>query len=313
VTIVLATITLNPALDLFLSVGRLIPGGTNRVTGERCLPGGKGINVAKILRELGEPVRAGGFLGGPAAPEFRAFLAKRGIADGFSGCAGAVRTNFQVCDASGGRTELLESGPEISPREWAGFLQQVPVLLRGCPLCAVCGSAPPGITVEMYRALLQCIRRTGTMLLVDASGELLRAAVEESPHLVKPNREELIALLGRDVASEEELFAAAQELVRKGVENVALSLGGEGAALIRADGIWRVRVPEIPVKNTLGCGDTMVAALMLALKDDLPPKEMLRHAAALSAANAETEETAHIEPEEYRRLLPLCRVEQVEG
>ena len=117
--------------------------------------------------------------------------------------------------------------------------------------------------------------------------------------------------MGQPQADESDIAAYARQLVRQGIAHVLVSLGADGALLACEAGIWRGSTPDVPVKSTLGCGDTMVASLCLSLRDGVPPDEMLRRALALSSANAMTFETAHIDPAQYQRLLPLCGVRRL--
>ena len=118
-------------------------------------------------------------------------------------------------------------------------------------------------------------------------------------------------LMGQPGASDEAIRAYAVRLVADGIPYVLVSLGGDGALLACRDGVWRCKAPDVPVKSTLGCGDTMVASLLLSLLEQAAPAEMLRRAVALSSANAMTFETAHIQPETYRELLPLCTADRL--
>ena len=151
----------------------------------------------------------------------------------------------------------------------------------------------------------------GGIAAADLSGPLLRAALAEKPDLIKPNRSEMCELMGQPGASDEAIRAYAVRLVADGIPYVLVSLGGDGALLACRDGVWRCKAPDVPVKSTLGCGDTMVASLLLSLLEQAAPAEMLRRAVALSSANAMTFETAHIQPETYRELLPLCTADRL--
>ncbi len=305
------TVTLNPALDKLLSADDLIPGEANRVETLSYLPAGKGIDVAKVLRDLKEEVVATGFLGGTVASIFHDCFRREGITDEFLPIAGTTRTNLQIFDKKGKRTELLERGPEIAPEEWKALLARLDALLPRCRAVTVCGSAPGGVTPAMFGGLIRRVKESGALTVVDASGALLRAALPEKPHLIKPNRTEMLELMGRDTADLGEILSFARELVADGIRYVLCSLGRDGAVLAGAGGVWRAAAPDVPVKSTLGCGDTMVASMALSLAKGLEPAEMLRNATALSSANAMTFETAHIAVEDYEALLPRCPVEKI--
>lgn len=305
------TITLNPALDKLVSADELIIGEANRVEILSALPAGKGIDVAKVLRDLACEVCVTGFLGGSVAPVFTDCFDKEGIRNAFVPIAGATRTNMQIFGRGGQRTELLEKGPTINGEEWAALLDRVDALLPACEACAICGSAPGGVSPLMVRDLIRRVKAAGKITVVDVSGALLHAAVGEAPHLIKPNRREMAELMGRESPTPEEVRAYAHALVEQGIAYVLVSLGRDGAMLVCREGVWRASAPDVPVKSTLGCGDTMVASLLLSLCERQTPAEMLRRATALSSANAMTFETAHIEPATYARLLPLCETERL--
>lgn len=309
----ITTITLNPALDKLLSIDRIKIGETNRTKIISTSVGGKGIDVAKVLRDMDVEVTATGFLGGEVAPVFLQCMDEKNIYNHMVKIKECTRTNLQVFDADGRRTELLEKGPAVTREECDELMHTVEGLVQEGDVVAICGSSPEGVTDEYYLKLLRTVKRCGATLITDASGALLKAALIEKPHLIKPNRSEMLELMGRDDASDEEIIAFAQQLVEGGVDYVLVSLGADGAMLICRDGVWRGAAPDVPVKSTLGCGDTMVASFCISMQQGLEPAEMLQNAIALSSANAMTMETAHIIPEDYEKLIPECIVREVEA
>lgn len=307
----ITTVTLNPAFDKMLSVAEIQIGETNRTQNVFTSVGGKGINVAKVLRDLDTEVTATGFLGGEVAPIFVEKMKEHGIENRMVPIRECTRTNIQLYDAQGRRTELLEQGPNTTAEERTALLNEVAQLSAQSSVVAVCGSAPGGVDKPYYRELLRAAKQGGASLAVDASGPLLKAALEEHPRFIKPNRSEMLELMERDEASDGEMISFAEHLVQSGIEYVLISMGARGAALLCGDGVWRGAAPNIPVKNTLGCGDTMVASFCISLQQDLSPADMLRNAIALSSANAMTLEAAHILPRDYRALLPHCMVTKI--
>lgn len=305
------TITLNPALDKLVAVPALRAGEANRVELLSTQPAGKGVDVAKVLRDMEAPVCATGFLGGAVASVFNDFLFREGIENAFVPIAGSTRTNLQIFGGDGARTELLEQGPSVTSDEWDALLDVLDSRLPRCGAAALCGSAPGGVSPAMAQSLLRRMKAAGGIAAADLSGPLLRAALAEKPDLIKPNRSEMCELMGQPGASDEAIRAYAVRLVADGIPYVLVSLGGDGALLACRDGVWRCKAPDVPVKSTLGCGDTMVASLLLSLLEQAAPAEMLRRAVALSSANAMTFETAHIQPETYRELLPLCTADRL--
>lgn len=307
----ITTVTLNPALDKLLSVEEVVLGEANR---SRCLadtPAGKGIDVAKVLRDLSCDVSATGFLGGDVAHVFVSCLKTEGIQNRFVPIQSSTRINIQIFEKSGRRTELLDKGPTVTEQEKTALMEQVKKLSAESAVVTVCGSAPEGVDADYYRELLQTVKKSGTIMVADASGELLKTALKEKPVLIKPNRTEMRELMGNPSANDAEIIAFAQNLVKDGIAYVLVSLGGDGAMLVCEHGVWCGKAPEVDVKSTLGCGDTMVASISLSLEQKNTPDIMLRNAIALSSANAMTFETAHIRVEDYEALLARTEVTKV--
>lgn len=307
----ITTITMNPALDRLMQAERIQVGETNRVKRLADSAAGKGIDVAKALRSLDRRVTVTGFLGGGITRVFTDFFAQWGIRNEFVSIQGTTRTNLHIFSEDGKRTELLERGPEILPAECDRLLQVVEGLAGESAVLTINGSVPGGITEEYFRALIRAAKSKGAFVITDTSGRFLRAALEERPHLIKPNRAEMRELMGDPNASNEAIVDYAQSIAADRVPYVAVSLGGEGALLACREGVWHGRAPDVPVKSTLGCGDTMVASLALSLEQGHSPDVMLKNAIALSTANVLTLETAHICPADYEAMLPLTRVERI--
>lgn len=308
----ITTITLNPALDKLLSVDEIVIGEANRTCCLAASAAGKGIDVAKVLRDLDYEVSATGFLGGDVATVFVNCFKKEKIENCFIPIQESTRTNIQLFDKNGKRTEFLEKGPTVSTQECESLMAKVQKLAAKSQAITICGSAPNGVSNDYFRALIQTAKKSGAIVITDTSGELLKIAINEKPHLIKPNRTEMMELMGKSDAKDTEIIAFAQQLVKNGIPYILVSLGGDGAMLVCEQGVWRGKAPEVEVKSTLGCGDTMVASLSLSLEKKLPPNEMLQNAIALSSANAMTFETAHIKVEDYEALLPRCIVTKMD-
>lgn len=306
------TITLNPALDKLLATGTIRVGETNRTRVLSETPAGKGIDVAKVLRDLNREVSATGFLGGPVAPIFQECFRQEKIEDCFIKIAGSTRTNIQLFDENGTRTEFLEKGPDVTRVEYAALLERVRQLAKRSTVVTLCGSVPGGVGEAEFLELMRAARSGGAFLVTDTSGAMLKAALREKPDLIKPNRSEMTELMGCEAAADAEIAGFARTLVHNGVRNVLVSLGKDGAMLVCEQGTWRGAAPQVEVKSTLGCGDTMVASMSVSMEENLSPAEMLRRAIAISSANAMTFETAHIRVEDYEAVLARCSVEKTE-
>ncbi|WP_100487513.1 1-phosphofructokinase [Sporolactobacillus pectinivorans] len=307
----ITTVTMNPALDKLLQTDIVTIGETNRVQLLSASAAGKGIDVAKVLRDLDCQVSATGFLGGDVAGIFVRCFQDEKIENHFISITGSTRTNIQLFEKNGSRTELLERGPSVTDGECKALMKQFQVLAEKSDSVTICGSVPNGVNEDYFRGLIRAARQSCKYVIVDTSGKWLKLAVDEKPDLIKPNRREMTELMGMEQASNEEIITFAQKSVKDGLPYILVSLGGDGAMLICKDGVWRGEAPEIPVISTVGCGDTMVASLSVSLHDQLSPDEMLRRSIALSAANAMTFETAHVILDDYLKLLPQIRVEKI--
>jgi 1-phosphofructokinase len=306
----ITTLTLNPALDKLLETDTVTIGETNRVRLLSASAAGKGIDVAKVLRDLDCTVAATGFLGGDVAGIFVRCFKDENIENDFIPIRDTTRTNIQLFEKNGRRTELLEAGPEITEKECSQLMQRFIPLAEKSDSVTLCGSVPAGVSEAFFRRLIRMARQSCNYVIVDSSGKWLKIGADEHPDLIKPNRREMAELMDAVNPTDEQII----EFARKATVNVPyilVSLGEDGAMLICRQGVWRGRAPEIKVKSTVGCGDTMVASVSVSLSEQLYPDEMLRRSIALSAANAMTFETAHVILDDYQQLLPRVRIEKI--
>ena len=166
------------------------------------------------------------------------------------------------------------------------------------------GSVPRGVRKDIYRELVEKVKGWGKKVILDTSGELLREGIEAKPDMIKPNQEELSLFFGRPMDSLEDVKSAARELCGLGIENVVVSLGKEGAVLACSHGVFYGKPPVIQAVNTVGCGDSMVAALAVSFCRGYTPEESLRYAVAVSAANALSLRTGYFETEKMKHIYP---------
>ena len=301
----------NTSLDRTALAEELRPGGVNRVRDVRTYPGGKGLHVALTVAALGEPVRLVGLIDEPHRSLFEDGLRDSGVEFHGVGTSGRLRTCLAIRDAAGRTTEILEPGPEtdLDTRNWlsARFLD----LAAGSDLAILSGSVPPGFAENIYGELVSSLRKTGVRCLVDASGGLLRAAVDARPLLIKPNREELADLVGGPVDDAAAAVKAAQGLTRKGPEMVVVSLGAEGAVIVRADWAFRAQAPRVDVANVVGSGDCLLGGVAVGLRRGMDLEEVLRLGVACGSANAASPETGWVKRADIDALLPRVRVERM--
>ncbi|QIK07149.1 1-phosphofructokinase family hexose kinase [Streptomyces sp. ID38640] len=293
------TVTLNAALDITYRVPRLHPHTTNRITEVSERPGGKGLNVARVLAALGHRTVATGFAGGGTGAALRALLAETEVTDALVPVGGATRRTVAVADAAtGDTTQLNEPGPVVSPAEWDTFLGTYRELLAEARAVALCGSLPPGVPVDVYARLTRAARSAGVPVLLDTSGEPLRRGLAARPDLAKPNADELAALTGST-----EPLRAARDARRRGAHAVAASLGPDGMLAVTADGAWQAAPPRRIAGNPTGAGDSAVAGLLSGLVEELPWPDRLTRAVALSAATVRAPAAGEFDAATYEELL----------
>ncbi|MBP2583778.1 tagatose 6-phosphate kinase [Streptomyces sp. PvR006] len=298
------TVTLNTAVDLTYRVPALTPHASHRVTQVIERPGGKGLNVARVLAALGHETVATGFAGGATGAVLREQLAATPVRDALVETAGPTRRTVAIVDtASGDTTQLNEPGPTVTAAEWTVFRTRFTALLDGAAAVALCGSLPPGIHVGAYAELVRLARTAGVPVLLDTSGEPLRRGIAARPDLVKPNADELAQLTGtRDP------LRATREARGRGARTVVSSLGPEGLLAATPEGLWRA-APPAPVKgNPTGAGDSAVAGLLSGLVEGTPWPDRLSRAVALSAATVLSPVAGEFDPKTYEELLPRVRV-----
>ncbi|RSS78439.1 1-phosphofructokinase family hexose kinase [Streptomyces sp. WAC06614] len=301
------TVTLNTALDVTYRVPRLLPHASHRISEVVERPGGKGLNVARVLAALGHEVTATGFAGGPVGEVVRGLLAhSAGVTDALVRCAGTTRRTVAVADATtGDTTQFNEAGPLIDAVEWSEFLNAYNRLVRSARAVALCGSLPPGVPVGAYAVLVRTARAAGVPVLLDTSGEPLRRGVAARPEIIKPNAAELAELTGsRDP------LPATRDARRRGAHAVVTSLGPEGLLAVTPDGSWRAAPPHALSGNPTGAGDSAVAGLLSALAEGLDWPERLARAVALSAATVHAPGAGEFDPRTYEEMRGSVKVTQ---
>lgn len=295
------TVTLNPAIDYILRLPTLREGETNRAASASLQFGGKGINVSRVLRELGVDSTALGFAAGFTGEALTDFLTARGIGTRLIPLPeGHTRINVKLKTAGGvaggeaspalTETEINTPGPAVPPACLESLMERLDGLSQG-DILVLAGSVPPSLPRDIYRRMLERVAGRGVRTVVDAEGALLTEALPLRPFLVKPNRAELEGVFGRPLPTEEELRVAAAHLRELGAENVLVSLGAEGALLLDGNGVFhREAAPAILPVNTVGAGDSMVAGFLAGLSGGYA--HALRLAVAAGSATAAAEELA---------------------
>ncbi|MCG7413990.1 MULTISPECIES: 1-phosphofructokinase family hexose kinase [Microbacterium] len=281
------TITINPALDVTTSVGRVVAEHKMRCGPTRLDPGGGGINVSRAIRNLGGTSTALFAAGGPTGQAYRELIEDEGVTARAIRIAGSTRESFTVNETDTGQQfRFVLQGPELSEVEWGAVLAAAEELPSGGYVVAS-GSLPPGVPDDFYARIARAAQRHGARAVIDSSGPALRAALDEGVYLVAPSRRELAELVGTALDDVEAQIAAARLLIEEGrSELVALTLGGAGAVLVSAEAVLRLPAAQVQVRSTVGAGDAFLAGLVLRLAQGRPVADAFRTAAAAGAATA---------------------------
>lgn len=307
------TVTLNPAIDKTVEIDGFALNALNRIQSIRSDPGGKGINVSKVIRSLGGESVATGILAGQNGAFIENALEEMGIPHSFLHISGETRTNLKVLDPRNHTTtDINEPGPDVSTDTLSQLLEHLLALAKSGDTVILSGSLPRTAPAALYAAWIRVLRERGITVFLDADGEPLQLAIPAGPHVLKPNREELRRLLGAPLETTGELVAAGQTLLHSGAELVVISLGGEGALFLRADGVWQAEGLTVPVGSTVGAGDSMVAALALSRERSYDMEQTIRLAMAASAAKVMCRGSQSPDCETIRSLLPQVKFSKIQ-
>ena len=277
------TIALNPALDLTVRVDTLIPGEVNKAQSGTLHAAGKGLNVARVLRDLDHEVQVSGFIGEDNQGPFIETCHRDGVDNRFLVLPGATRINVKVSELSQRVTDINLPGLHVPAQQFEALLTLVRHAAETCSAVVLAGSLPPGLDENAYGQLINAVRQTGCPVLLDTSGDAFAQAVRCGPTLVKPNREELEEWLGTSIQSEADLAAAAEQLFALGVEQVVISDGANGCYWFQPNSVLKATPPRVEVISTVGAGDSLVAGLAHALVTKSDPIDGLKLACAISA------------------------------
>ena len=299
------TVTLNPALDKTVEIPSFSLDKVNRVAALRTDPGGKGINVSKVIAALGGQSVAMGILGGNTGNAIADKLQEMGLCCDFTFVSGETRTNLKIVDPEKGSfTDVNEPGCEVSQAVLDEVLEKLTAKILPGDIVILSGSLPKGAPVDTYCQYVAACKKAGAKVFLDADGGAMQAGLEAKPYLVKPNDEELSRLLGRKMSSVEELTEGAKLLLAQGVEKVIVSMGGRGALYVTNQLLVRTEGLDVPVASTVGAGDSVVAALALAEEQGFSLEEAAVFSTAVGAANVMCSGTQAAERSAVETLMP---------
>lgn len=309
----IVTLTLNPSIDTACQAEAVHPVRKIRKSDERFDPGGGGINVARVIRELGGEAMAMYFAGGITGTALTEMVAAIGLPHRAIPIDGLTRVSHVVYErSSGDEYRFVPSGPRISARELDACLAEVSKL--EADYVVVSGSVPPGVSPAFYVEVAAVVAKGGGRLVLDTSGDALRRTLNRGVYLVKPNLRELESVVGRRLASPAEEEAAAQALVvEKKASIVVVSLGAAGALLASDAGCLRLRGPRVETKSAVGAGDSFVAAMTLGLAQGRPPEEAFALAVAAGTAAVLTMGTELCRRDDVERIYEEVMAERDGG
>lgn len=309
----IATVTLNPALDKSIYVDKLRPNDTNRIAKIEIDAGGKGINASRVLKELGSDTLALGFLGGRTGRFIEHVLGEEGIPTDFVHVRAETRTNVSVQEASGAPpTTLNEPGPRVAKREFDELCVKVREAAGNSSMMILGGSLPPGAPEDAYRTLVEIVQDAGARAILDSDGEPMRLGMQAVPFMIKPNRAEAQRLVDVKVESLDDAVRALELLARTGIQIVVISMGARGAVARSAEGVWYAVPPKVEVVSTIGSGDSMLAGMAHILSRGGPLDEALKWGTAAGAATAMTDGTEICKRRQVLQLLEKVRVERLD-
>lgn len=305
------TVTLNPACDRTVIIERFHLDQVNRVSESRRDPGGKSINVSKVIRALGGESVATGLLGGETGDYIASALEKMGIRQRFVRVSAPTRTNLKIVDpVEGTYTDVNDSGEPAAQADIDRVLELLLEEAKAGDVAVLAGKLPRGAKEDTYGAWTRALKAKGVSVYVDAEGEALVQAVRAAPALIKPNEKELADLTGREASSREEIARSAEKLLKEGVGTVVVSLGAEGALCFSGEERWQAKGLHVEVKSTVGAGDSMMAAMALGEERGMPLCERFRLAMATSAAKVTMSGSQPPEKEAVDRLLEQVEMER---
>lgn len=300
------TVTLNPSIDYIVEVEDLQLDALNRMKRDLKLPGGKGINVSRILSRLGVENTALGFVGGFTGRFIEDVLKSESIVTDFVGVQDDTRINIKL--KHGGETEINGQGPRIGEGEANALAEKLRALTED-DIVVLSGSVPPSLGGSFYDRLIAVIKERGAKFVIDTTGDALLQALPHGPLLVKPNHHELAELFGVEIEGQDDLIKYGRKLLEKGAKNVLISMAGDGALLVTDEQVYHANVPKGEVRNSVGAGDSMIAGFVGTLARTGSPLEALRTGTASGSATAFSDDLA--ERAKIDSLLPQVQVNPV--
>lgn len=279
------TLTLNPSIDYYVTLPRFEPGQVNRVEEAKQVAGGKGINVAIVLKNYDVEAKALGFIGGSTGEFIKRELIERGVLTDFTPIDGETRINVKI--RADRESELNAAGPAVKEAELRDLMERFEQM-DGDDIVVLAGSIPSSLPHDLYRRIAEVLKRKGVKFALDTTKEAMLEVLPLHPFFIKPNHHELGEMFDVDITSKEMAIPYAKKLVEQGAENVVISFAGEGALLVNQHGAYSASSPKGKLVNSVGAGDSLVAGFVASIALGRRPEEAFRYAVATGSASAYT-------------------------
>ncbi|SHE95231.1 1-phosphofructokinase [Caloramator proteoclasticus] len=303
------TVTLNPAIDKTIVLDKLLLGNVNRSISSRDDIGGKGINVAKVIKNLGYNVCALGFIGKENSDYIYRKLNKYGVCHDFIEVDGETRTNIKIVEREEGIfTDINQCGFSVDSLDLEKLIRKLKNRVNREDVVVLSGSLPKGIESNVYKVIIEQLKQKDVKVILDAEGQALRYGIEANPYLIKPNINELKTIVNcsEDI---EDIKQSVEEFVNKGIV-VAVSMGENGALLFSKEQSLYSKPLKVDVKSTVGAGDSMVAAFAIGVHENMPLEDTFRLAIASSTAKVTMEGSQAPNRKEILKYIELVEIQR---
>lgn len=305
-------LSLNPALDRLIKINEFVPECLNKVEDIKVYPGGKGINVTRILHQLGCEVAVIGFAGGDNGKKIDKVLDDEGITRNFAWIESDTRENIKIFNlATGKETEINQAG-KADKKDMELLQKSFKNMLKDTEVLVLAGSLPDGLPVDTYNTFIKFARYRNIPTILDTSGEYLRYGLKNKPYLVKPNLPEVEEITGLKITSIKDLEKAVDFFRDKGIEFVTISLGEEGAVFANQNkSVWVKSTMDVKPVNTIGAGDAMVAALAAGLEEKLEFEEMAEMATVVATLFVMSERGSELKEDHLEEVIKSLEIVQI--
>lgn len=299
----ITVITFNPSIDTLYNLEFLKIGCVQRVENVKKSAGGKGINVARVLKQLGITCTCTGFLGGYNGLYIKDELKKIDIKDEFIKIDGETRVCLNIIDENKKSTEILEKGPFVKDLDIIRFERHLETILDETTILVASGSLLQGLDEQYYNMISIMCEEKNIKFILDTSGKYLEKALGSKIYLIKPNIEELEYITKTNIKSKDDVIYQAKKLLDKNIENVCVSMGKDGMIFLNKDNIYEVKIPEVEIENTVGSGDSSIAGFVYGLANNYNIQQCLKLSNACGISNAMNSNTGYVEKEKVKDLI----------